>query len=250
MIIGAADATGLALLYHLNSGAWGRGGVEFDPNSAPARKAVPDPHPIALENAVPASEVAAVAARRQSCRHYAARAMPLATASTLLYSCYGITELRYETASWARWGRVVPSAGGLYPLEVYVAMRNMEGVPDGVFHYEPIQGCLASLSRCRRDDIEQAMFVPAFTANANMLIMLAGTFATTQSKYGPRGYRYMLIEAGHCAQNLCLVATELGCGSLCLGGFDDDLLNRALGLRVPEEAVLYCIAVGFPDATG
>jgi SagB-type dehydrogenase family enzyme len=248
MIIESTDATALALLYHLNSGAWGRGGIEFDPNNVPARRSIPDPRPIAFDGSGASTQVAALSKNRRSCRQYAPREMSLATASALLYACYGVTELRYETVSWARWGRVVPSAGGLYPLEVYVAMQNVEGVPDGVFRYEPVEGCLASLAQCRRDDVEQAMFSPEFTANANILVALAGTFAMTQDKYGPRGYRYMLLEAGHVAQNLCLTATELGCATLCLGGFDDELLNRALGLRALEEAVFYCIAVGYHES--
>jgi SagB-type dehydrogenase family enzyme len=247
MITEAADGTALSLLYHLNSGAWGRRGVEFDPNNVPARRSISDPRPIVLDRAGTASQVAALAMRRQSYREYAPRTMSLAMASTLLHDCYGVTELRYETISWARWGRVVPSAGGLYPLDVYVAMHNVEGVPDGVFRYEPVEGCLMSLPQCRREDIERSLFSPEFTGNANMLIALSGTFATTQNKYGPRGYRYMLLEAGHAAQNLCLGAVELGCATLCLGGFDDELLNRALGLRALEEAVLYCIAVGFHE---
>jgi SagB-type dehydrogenase family enzyme len=245
MITDSADSTGLTLLYHLNSGAWGRGGVEFDANHVPTRRAIADPHPVALDTAVSPSQVAALAARRRSCRQYARHAMPLATASSLLQACYGITELRYETASWARWGRVVPSAGGLYPLELYVVMSNVEAVPEGVFRYEPVEGWLVALPQCRREAVEQALFSPEFTANANMLVMLAATFATTQTKYGPRGYRYMLIEAGHAAQNLCLAAAEQGCATLCLGGFEDDVLNRVLGLPALEAGVLYCIAAGY-----
>jgi SagB-type dehydrogenase family enzyme len=126
-------------------------------------------------------------------------------------------------------------------------MYSVEGAPDGVFHYEPVQDCLSSLSACRLSDINRAIFSPEFVANANMLVMFAGTFAATQSKYGPRGYRYLLIEAGHAAQNLCLTATELGYGSVCLGGFEDDRLNRALCLQELEEGVLYCVAVGHPE---
>ena len=247
MIADAADGTALSLLFHLNSAAWGRGGVEFDPNAEVPRKVIPDPCPIPLA-AADLSEVAAVAGRRRSCRQYAARTMSLAAASTLLRACYGVTQLRFETPSWARWGRTLPSAGGLYPLEAFVAIHNVEGAPDGVFHYEPVRDCLSSLPSCGLDDIKQAIFNPEFVANANMLVMLAATFAATQNKYGPRGYRYILIEAGHAAQNVCLTATELGYGTLCLGGFDDDRLNRTLSLRELEEGVLYCIAVGYPEA--
>jgi len=248
MITDAADGTALALLYHLNSESWGRSGIAFDPNNVPARRSIADPRPIALDGASTASHVADLTARRRSCRQYASRTMSLATASALLRACYGVTELRHETASWARWGRAVPSAGGLYPLEVYVAMHDVEGVPNGVFRYEPIDDCLASLAACRRHDVEQAVFSPEFIAQANMLVALSGTFSASQNKYGPRGYRYMLLEAGHVGQNLCLAAVELGCATLCLGGYDDALLNRILGLRTLEEAVLYCVAVGFDKA--
>ena len=107
---------------------------------------------------------------------------------------------------------------------------------------EPVPHCLSSLSTCDVDEVRQAIFSPEFITNANMLVMIAGTFAATQTKYGPRGYRYILIEAGHAAQNLCLTATELGYATLCLGGFDDHRLNRALCLHELEEGVLelYC----------
>ena len=247
MIADATDGTALSQLFHLNSAAWGRGGVEFDPNAEIPRKVIADPSPIPLSDAN-SSEIAAVAGRRRSCRQYAARTMSLADAATLLRSCYGVTDLRFETPSWARWGRTVPSAGGLYPLEAFIATHNVEGAPDGVFHYEPVRHCLSSLSTCDVDEVRQAIFSPEFITNANMLVMIAGTFAATQTKYGPRGYRYILIEAGHAAQNLCLTATELGYATLCLGGFDDHRLNRALCLHELEEGVLYCIAAGYPEA--
>jgi SagB-type dehydrogenase family enzyme len=248
VITDATDGTALSLLYHLNSSAWGRGGIEIDPSRIAPRRSIPNAQPIALPDAGDATHVAKLAMERRSCRQYAARAMSLATVAHLLHSCYGLTELRHETASWARWGRTVPSAGGLYPIDVFVAARNVEMLSDGVFRYEPLERCLTPIPHGRRDDVEQAIFSPEFIANANLLVALCATFARTQDKYGPRGYRYLLLEAGHAAQNLCLSATELGCATLCLGGFDDDVLNGALGCRVLEEAALYCVAVGFPEA--
>jgi SagB-type dehydrogenase family enzyme len=171
--------------------------------------------------------------------------MPLATAASLLNACYGVTALRYETPSWARWGRVVPSAGGLYPLDIHVVARGVESVPDGVYRFEPADERLEPRPDRRLGDVEAAIFNPEFIANANMLVLMAAHFPTTQKKYGPRGYRYVLIEAGHAAQTLCLAATELGCAHLCMGGFDDDRLNRALGLDPLDEGVIYCLAVGF-----
>ena len=74
---------------------------------------------------------------------------------------------------------------------------------------------------------------------------LSAVFARTLKKYGPRGYRYILLEAGHCAQNLCLLAAERGLATLCLGGFQDTKLNRLLGLDGTTEAVVYCQGVGY-----
>jgi SagB-type dehydrogenase family enzyme len=248
MITDATDGTALSLLYHLNSAPWGRGGLEIDPSRVAPRRPWPDAPPIALPEADgDAKQVAKLAARRRSCRRFVARTMPLATVASLLHACYGVTELRHETPSWARWGRTVPSAGGLYPLDLYVAARDVEALPDRVFRYDALEQSLTPLPDGRRDDVERTIFNPEFIAEANLLVVLCATFAATQDKYGPRGYRYMLLEAGHAAQNLCLSATELGCATLCLGGFDDDALNSAIGCRVLAEAALYCVAVGFAE---
>ena len=245
MIVDATDPTDLSRLYHLNSKPWGLGGLDFAADSPIRRIPSSRPDAIPLTGLGPPSEVASLAARRRSCRRYAARPMPLATAASLLNACYGVTALRYETPSWARWGRVVPSAGGLYPLDIHVVARGVESVPDGVYRFEPRAGLLEPTPERRLGDVEAAIFNPEFIADANMLVLLAAHFPTTQKKYGPRGYRYILIEAGHVAQTLCLAATELGCAHLCMGGFDDDRLNHALGLHPLDEGVIYCLAVGF-----
>jgi SagB-type dehydrogenase family enzyme len=73
-------------------------------------------------------------------------------------------------------------------------------------------------------------------------------FRRTQKKYGPRGYRYILLEAGHCGQNFCLKAAELGLSTLCMGGFVDSGLNMMLGLQQKEEGVVYTVAAGYAAA--
>ena len=88
-----------------------------------------------------------------------------------------------------------------------------------------------------------------FVAAANVVVFLAAVFARTQTKYGPRGYRYVLLEGGHVAQNLCLMAAERGLGSLCMGGFIDAALNRFLDLAPLAEGAIYTVGVGHPEAT-
>jgi SagB-type dehydrogenase family enzyme len=84
-----------------------------------------------------------------------------------------------------------------------------------------------------------------FIQDANVLFFLVGVFAWTQTKYGPRGYRFILLEAGHAAQNICLAATQTGLASLCIGGYLDSKLNRILRLDPVEEGVVYAVAAGY-----
>jgi SagB-type dehydrogenase family enzyme len=84
-----------------------------------------------------------------------------------------------------------------------------------------------------------------FLENANVLFMFSAVFHRTLKKYGARGYRYILLEAGHAAQNVCLLAAEEGLGALCAGGFIDSKLNRFLEFDGRTESVLYCVGVGY-----
>jgi SagB-type dehydrogenase family enzyme len=141
--------------------------------------------------------------------------------------------------------RSVPSGGGLFPLEIYLFLQRIEGVQDGLYHYDVMGHALELLSSGHKSsELQSAFYTYPFCAHANVILCHAAVFERTQKKYGPRGYRYILLEAGHSAQNVCLVAAELGLGSLCMGGFIDTLLNRTLGLTPYKEGVVYAVAVG------
>jgi len=143
--------------------------------------------------------------------------------------------------------RPAPSAGGLYPLEMYVAARSVDGLADGFYHYNVPRHELEPLpDAAPLDQLSDVLLVQPYVQSANVLVFLAAVFSRTLRRYGPRGYRYMLLEAGHVGQNLCLLAAELGLGTLCVGGFQDGMLNAHLGLDGRNEAVLYCVCAGFP----
>jgi SagB-type dehydrogenase family enzyme len=102
-----------------------------------------------------------------------------------------------------------------------------------------------------RHDVESGtlsnfLLAEAFAQHANVILFLTTVFKRTQRKYGPRGYRYVLLEAGHVAQNFCLLAAERNLGSLCIGGFMDYSTNRFLGIDGLEEAAIYAVAIGWP----
>ena len=248
MIIPADDSTTLSLLFHLNSEPWlndeayrsAPSQQEFKQVDALARTALPPP---------PESAVARLTRIRRSCRRYEPRPLPLAALSSLASAAYGLVGLEELPDGTSFLRRSVPSAGGLFPLEIYLAVQRIEGRADGLYHYEVGTHSLELLREGQLvPELEPALYTYPFIRDANVLLFLAASFLRSQKKYGPRGYRYILLEAGHSAQNVCLEAAELGLSSLCMGGFVDSRLNRLLGLNPKEEGVVYGVAAGYGAA--
>jgi SagB-type dehydrogenase family enzyme len=246
MTIPLEDGESLSRLFHINSEPWGNVEAyraaedyevqykEMSGNGAPVPLPAPEDSPL-LE----------LLSARDSCRDYELRNMSLETLSTILKCAYGIT----RTTPMPKGGgyfRTVPSAGGLFPLEVYVLAREVSDVTDGIYHYNLRNHSLELLREGSWfPEFDKILISAPFILNANLIFFLSAVFKRTQKKYGPRGYRYILIEAGHVAQNLCLVAAEQKLASLCMGGYYDSRLNRFLGFDGVKEAVVYSVAVGY-----
>lgn len=185
--------------------------------------------------------------QRLSCRAFSSDPLPLGDLATMLWAAYGATGLiqlgPLETAE-----RTVPSGGGLYPLELYVLVRAVSGVVPGVHHYVPLHQGLEALrdNAVPRAFVEYLFMGQPYAAEASAVVVVTGVPERSLCKYGDRGYRYMLLEAGHCLQNLNLAATVLGRGSCNLGGFFDDELAALLRADVEEEIPLYAAALGTP----
>ena len=240
------DPTTLSMLFHLNSEPWlnneaYRNAIylpefkEFD--SAGARIGLPAP---------PTSALSRLIGLRKSTRAFLPERMPLNFVSALTMSAYGLHKM-VEMADGTKYRRrSVPSAGGMFPLEFFLFAQRVEGLSNGLYHYavrghalEPIQ---------QRDifpELEPVLYTYPFIQDANLVFAMAAMFPRNQKKYGPRGYRYTLLEAGHAGQNICLAAAELGLSSLCMGGFIDSKLNRMLNLQANKEGVVYAVAVGW-----
>lgn len=171
--------------------------------------------------------------QRRSVREFRATPLTPTEIGQLLWAAQGLTHERgYRTA---------PSAGALYPLEVYVA------TPDGVFHYRPEGHHLALLIS---DDVRTGLYQAAvrqdWVRDAAAVFILAAVYERTAQKYGgQRSPRYVHLEAGHAAQNLLLEAVALGLGAVPVGAFEDQKVQEVLGLPADHEP-LYLIPVGHP----
>ncbi|WP_433166901.1 SagB/ThcOx family dehydrogenase [Kribbella sp. CA-247076] len=203
------------------------------------------PLPPGPELASPLSELVR---DRVSCRDFLDQSISLPELATLLRIGYGSTG---TTAGGPLYvvDRAVPSGGGLYPLEVSVLARSVDGLPAGVYHYVPLAD---GLERIRDHPVPASLVTRLFlgqrwAAEAAAIMVLSAVCARSLVKYGDRGYRYLLLEAGHVAQNLVLATTGLGLGAVTLGGFVDDELSVLLRLDAEAEIVLYGAAVGRPS---
>jgi SagB-type dehydrogenase family enzyme len=239
------DPTTLSLLFHLNSEPW----LNDDAyRSAAANQETKRPATILAEIPLPSpprSALARLIARRQSVRSFAPSTLAASSVAALLQAAYGILDGKPSSPESPILRRSVPSAGGLYPLEVYALCRAIEGLPDGIYHYDVIaHGLQHMMPGDPFPRLESMLYTYSFIEHANVVIALAAQFKRTQKKYGPRGYRYILLEAGHVGQNVCLMAAELGLASLCMGGYIDSSLNTLLGLDSMQEGVVYTLAVG------
>lgn len=174
--------------------------------------------------------------RRATRRDFAARPLGAAVLATLLDAAYGV---RGSTR------RTVPSGGALYPLEVLVAVRDVGDLPRGVHRYD---AWLHALEEQALDDpwaaLERACPFPGLLTDAACALLLLAVFGRTRFKYGQRGYRFALLEAGHVAQNVVLAAAALDIAALPLGGYFDAQVDAVAGVDGVEESVVYAVVLG------
>jgi SagB-type dehydrogenase family enzyme len=175
---------------------------------------------------------------RRSVREYRKQAITLPQLSQLLWAAQGIT---------APGGlRTAPSAGALYPLEVYVLVGDVDDLAEGVYRYQAENHTLRRLAGDdRRREMERAALGQDSVGHNAVLLVFASVDARTTGKYGKRGLRYVEIEVGHAAENVMLQAQALGLGAAVVGAFSDEQVAKVLDLPKGERP-LYLMPVGVP----
>jgi len=185
---------------------------------------LPAPEPSSLWEAID---------RRSSAAPTAGPALRSETLALLLRAAYGTVGSGH---------RAVPSGGALYPLELFALTRRVEGISSAVWHLDPLAMRLERIGPPAA--FESLVPAPELVEHAAALLFVAATFWRTRFKYGLRGYRFALLEAGHVAQNVALAAAASGVSALPLGGFYDALVDAELGLDGVDQSVLYGIVLG------
>jgi SagB-type dehydrogenase family enzyme len=170
--------------------------------------------------------------------------------STILQHALGpnlVFEVEPEgfTQAWRAW----PSAGGLYPIDTYVVAQSVDGLDPGVYHYNISTASLERLkTRASGEVLRDGFFWQEWVTTAAAAILLVASFERTQAKYGERGYRLVMLDAGHAGQNVLLVAEQEKVSACAVAGFCDDALARDLDLDGVDEAVVHSVILGTPKS--
>jgi SagB-type dehydrogenase family enzyme len=177
---------------------------------------------------------------RRTVRDCSEKGLPLNTLSQLVWSGQGITDPLENK-------RAAPSGGALYPLDLYVLIgeNGVEKMEGGVYRYLPKEHSLLPIAKGdRRREIALASLSQMWMVRASVIMIITAEYRRITGKYGERGIRYALIEAGHVGQNLFLQAEALGLGAGIVGAFNDSEVSNIAGLQ-PKHEPLLMMPVGY-----
>lgn len=166
--------------------------------------------------------------------------------TTILHYSYGITRDNRDS-KYSRAFRTVPSGGALYPLEIYFHARYVKNLDNGLYHYNPVKN---SIQRLIDKDLTTDISKTLTTIQSNLafdtslMIFITAIFERETFKYGPRGYRFVFLEAGHVAQNINLTTTAMELGSVNICGYFDREVDELLGLDGIKHSTIYMIGIG------
>ena len=171
---------------------------------------------------------------RRTIRSFTSDPLNIAQFSQLLWAAQGITEDR-------GYKRAAPSGGALYPMDIYAIVGNngVEGIKPGIYHYKPKDHIVSLVfDQDLRDEVAGAALGQAWMAEAPLNLVITAEYDRITIKYGKRGVRYAMIEAGHIGQNVFLQAEALGLGAGIVGAFHDKDVIRIMKIPRSHEPML------------
>ncbi|MDD4307269.1 MAG: SagB/ThcOx family dehydrogenase [Thermoplasmata archaeon] len=144
--------------------------------------------------------------------------------------------------------RNVPSAGNRHALETYLAIFRADGIPKGIYRYLPIEHALVPVSKPAKLEqrISAACLGQKFIGEAAVTFIWSVLRYRMEWRYGPISIKILALDAGHVCQNLYLGCESIGCGTCAIAAYDQDAMDRLLGLDGEKEFTIYIAPVGRP----
>ncbi len=177
---------------------------------------------------------------RRSVREFSNKPLKVEQLSELLFASYGITGKEIHQML-----RSAPSAGTLYPFDIFVVINNVKEIQPGIYLYDAFTHSIKSIKKGNFGKrISEAALGQEFLESAAVVFVLSAVPDRMTNRYGERGWRYIYMEAGHISQNIYLEAVSLKLGSVSVGAFIDEEIDGLFGFDGIKEKVLYLHAVG------
>jgi len=192
---------------------------------------------------------------RRSIRRYYPGTLTLDELGQVLWSAQGVTYPIEQTPEgfqreWRGGFRTTPSAGALYPLELYAVVGHVDGLKPAVYRYVPVEHALElAAPGDHRAPLSQAAHGQTVIGTPPAVLVIAGVVARTAAKYGERAEQYVLLEAGAAAENVFLQCESLGLATVIVGAFVDEEVKEVLQLPEEEEAYVL-MPIGHRHPTG
>ncbi len=190
--------------------------------------------------------------QRRSVRTFTSASLSLSDISQILWAGQGITqEIENAPSGWPgeQWPgglKSAPSAGALYPLELYLLNGSVEGLETGLYRYIPESHSLEKrLNSDLQSRLSQAALGQSPLRESATVLIITGIYERSRVKYGERAARYVHMETGAAAQNIYLQCEALGLGTVFIGAFRDKQVQQLLQLQ-DEEFPLALMPVGIP----
>jgi len=231
--------------------------IIYDPTDSATADVEADSEIVSISNGVPlvytlpapntdgAISVESALANRRSHRSFQDKALSQEQLSQILWSAYGVTLPRPASPAQRGGLRTAPSAGALYPLEIYAIIGNVDGIEPGVYRYDSGEHSIKQLiAGDVRAELSAAALNQSMVREAPLTVFYSAIFNRTTDRYGERGVLYVYIEVGHSAQNVYLQVEAMGLGTCAIGAFTDDTVRELLNLPAEEEP-LYLMPVGY-----
>lgn len=200
------------------------------------------PLPAPADLVVPAMDLRAAIEARRTIRAYEDTALSLAETAYLLWVSQGVKRVSKRPST----ARTVPSAGARHAFETYLLANRVENLTPGLYRYAAIEHGLLPLEAAAdiAERIAHACLDQSQVTSSAATFIWVAVVERMFWRYVERGYRYLHLDAGHVCQNLALGAEQVGCGICPIAAFDDELLNKTLGLDGEGMFVVYLATVG------
>ena len=223
---------------------YNKSGLALEINESSRENEIIDENTIFLSPSKSSVKISTILDKRHSVRQYEKHTMSFKDFSSIIHYSFGVKSVT-ELNGKVIYQRYHSSSGGLYPIDVYIFVNEVENIPSGVYKYQPISNSLMLTSELSINEFSKVFANNVIDiVNSNFVVCFANSFEKIYLKYGELSLALLFLETGIMAQNCHLNAVARKIGSCDIGGFDKRALEHYLGLTNTTDNILYCLSLG------